>query len=168
MSTPVTPVMTAKIIAALYDALLDMAKRSGLFDGGTTDHEARNAPVELSCEVLMGELACIPRGSGLGASSGRQEFTLRVRAPRMETPDSKTERAILYAGAYLMAALNADFDLDDVSEIAAGFVRMVDVLGAYGDPLRMEPGWITQSGSPYRVAVITFGIILNDIFPQGA
>lgn len=166
MSTPVTPTMTAEVIAALYDSLVDMAKRSGLFDGGTADHESRNTPERLSCEVLMGPLKAVGRASGLNASSARQEFTVRVRGPRMAEPDGATDRAILYAAVYMMTAIHQDLDLDEVNNLVPGFVRNVDVLGSAGDPIGMTPGWLNQSGAPYRVAEITVGIILNNVFPQ--
>jgi hypothetical protein len=162
----VTPQMTAEVISALYDALVDMAKRSGLFDGGTADHESRSTPERLSCEVLMGPLKAVGRASGLSASSARQEFTIRVRGPRMAEPDGETDRSILYAAVYMMTAIHQDLDLDEVGEVAAGMVRNVDVLGTAGDPIGMQPGWLQQSGAPYRVAEVTVGIILNDVFPQ--
>jgi len=42
------------------------------------------------------------------------------------------------------------------------------LLGAFGDPLKFEPGWLDPNGSPYRVGELTLPLILNDVFPQGA
>jgi hypothetical protein len=165
-----TPVLTQAVIKTIYQAIGDFAKQSGLFTGGTDDHESRNPPGKgLSCEVLMGPIEPATRGSGLSATSARWEFTVRVSAPRMATPDGETDQAVAYAGAYLIGAFTNDFDLEEIApSLPDGLMRMVDVLGAYGDPLKFEPGWLTRDGSPYRVGELTLPLILNDVFPQGA
>lgn len=162
----ITPVLTQQVIELLYTAVGDIAKQSGLFDR-VDDHEPRNPPGRgLTCQVLMGAFEPVGRGSGLQVTSARMEFTVRISAPRMQSPDGKTDRAVLYAATYLMAAYNAELDLDEVTP--DGLVRCVDVLGMYGDALHMEPGWITDSEGNYRVAELTVPLILNDVFPQGA
>lgn len=162
------PAINAEAITALYDAFTDMARRSALFDR-TSTHESRNEPgIKLTLEVLMGPIRCVGRASGLASTSGRLEFTLRIRGPRASEPDDATERAILYAAVWLMTAINQDYELERVQATVAGMVQCVDVLGMHGDPLGMEPGWLEQNGAQYRAAVITVGVILNDVFPQGA
>ena len=54
------------------------------------------------------------RASGLNATSARMEFTVRVSAPRMQTPDGATDQAVMYAGAYLIGAFTNDFDVDEL------------------------------------------------------
>lgn len=162
----ISPVLTQQVIALLYTAVGDVARQSNLFDR-VDDHDSRNPPGRgLTCQVLMGAFEPVGRASGLSVTAARMEFTVRIAAPRMQSPDGKTDQAVLYAAAYLLAVYNADFDLDEVTP--DGLVRCVDVLGMYGDPLRIEPGWITDSELPYRVADITVPLILNDVFPQGA
>lgn len=161
------PAVNAEAIAALYDAFTDMARASGLFDR-TAEHESRNEPGQrLTLEVLMGPIRCVGRVSGLASTSARIEFTLRIRAPRAAEPDAATERAVLYAAMYLMTAINEDYELAHVQATVAGIVECVDVLGMYGEPLAMEPGWLEQNGAQYRAAAITVGVILADVFPQG-
>jgi hypothetical protein len=162
----ITPVLTQQVIKLLYTALGDIAKQSNLFDR-VDDHESRNPPGRgLTALVLMGGFEPVGRGSGLQSTTGRLEFTVRIAGPRMAAPDGKTDQAVLYAAAFLMAAFNADLDLDEV--VPDGLVRCVDVLGMYGSALRMQPGWITDSEGQYRVAELTVPLILNDVFPQGA
>ena len=160
-----TPVLTQAVIAGIYSAVQDFALQSGLFTS-TEDHEGRNAPGQgLSCQVLMGTIEPV-RASGLNATSARMEFTVRVSAPRMQTPDGATDQAVMYVGAYLIGAFTNDFDVDELEP--EGLVREIDVLGAHGDALKFEPGWLAQDGSPYRVGELTLPLILNDVFPQGA
>jgi hypothetical protein len=152
-------------ITAIYDALGDMAKKSGLF-GPVTDHEALNPPGKgLTCSVLLGPLEPAARASGLATTSARLEFTLRIQAPRSSQPQGQIDRDVLNAAVTLIAALSADFALTGVPD---SLVRNVDIFGAYGPGLGFKPGWITQGETPYRMGDVTVPLILNDVFPQVA
>lgn len=149
-------------ITAIYDALTTHAQTLGLFDR-VNDHETTNPPGRgLSCSILLGPLAPV-RGSGLASTSGRLEMTARVYAPRPSTTPGMVDRQILGAAVLLLAAYSGDFELDNVPD---GLVRAIDLLGAYGAGLSMEPGWLTQDGTPYRIAEITLPLILNDMWGQ--
>ena len=151
-------------ITAIYDALTTHAKVLGMFDR-VGDHESTNPPGRgLSCSVLLGPITPI-KSSGLPATSGRMEMTVRVEAPRLSTTPGRVDRDVLGAACQLLAAYTADFELDGVPD---GLVRAIDLLGAYGTGLSMQPGWRTQDGSPYRVAEITLPLILNDMWGQTA
>ena len=50
--------------------------------------------------------------------------------------------------------------------IAAGLVRCVDLLGMYGTPMQMTPGWLEADSAPFRVAEITLPVVLNDMWIQ--
>lgn len=155
-------------VTALYDAVISHAQTTGLFSGGTTDHEPMNPPAAgLSCAVLLGPLVPIGRASGLNVTSGRLEFQVRVYSPRVQLPAGGIDRQMLTAVATLLAAYSGDFELI-TGEIAAGLVRMIDLLGAYGTPLQAQPGWLEQDGVPYRVTEIILPIIANDIWGQSA
>jgi hypothetical protein len=163
-----TPTLTQGDIGAIYQAIQDFAMGSGLFDRAA-DHESRNPPGQkLSCEVLMGPIEPVARASGLRASSARMEFTVRVRSPRLAEPDGATDQAVMYAGLYLVGSFANDFELEVMApSLPAGLLRMIDVQGAYGQGLLFTPGWLEQSGAPYRVGELTVPLILNDVFPQG-
>lgn len=158
--------LDADAVTALYDAITSHAKTTGLFNGGTTDHEPLNPPaVGLSCAVLLGPLVPVGRASGLNVTSGRLEFQVRIYSPRVQLPAGGTDRTMLRAVATLLAAYSGDFELV-TGELAAGLVRMIDLLGAYGTPLQAQPGWLTQDGAPYRVTEIILPLILNDMWGQ--
>lgn len=152
-------------VTAIYDALVSHASVTGLFGAGTADHEPLNPPgTGMSCAVLLGPLAPI-RASGLRSTSGRLEFGVRIYSPAVQLPAGGVDRKLLQAASTLLAAYTGDFGLV-VGEIAAGLIRMIDLLGAYGTPLSMTPGWLTQDSVPYRIAEITLPLILNDMWSQ--
>lgn len=151
-------------IAAIYDALTSHAQTLGVFDR-VNDHETTNPPGRgLSCSILLGPLAPI-RASGLAVTSGRLQMTARVYAPRPSNQPGDVDRQVLSAACQLLAAYSGDFELDGVPD---GLVRAVDLLGAYGAGLSMDPGWLTQDGVPYRVAEITLPLIVNDMWGQAS
>lgn len=153
-------------VTAIYDALLSHAQSLRLFEA-TTDHEPLSPPgTGLSCAIMLGPLEPV-RAGGLAATSGRLEFQVRIYSPRLSLPASGVDRALLKAVTTLMNAYTGDFDLL-TGNIAAGLVRMVDLLGAYGQPLRGSPGWLVQDGAHYRVYEITLPLVLNDIWGQVA
>lgn len=149
-------------ITAIYDALTSHAQTLGVFDR-VNDHEAQQPPGRgLSCSILLGPLTPI-RASGMASTSGRLEMTARVYTPRPSNAPGDIDRQVLGAACQLLAAYSSDFELDGVPD---SLVRAVDLLGAYGTGLSMEPGWLTQDGTPYRVAEITLPILINDMWGQ--
>lgn len=158
--------LDAAAVVAIYDSLLSHAMSLRLFEA-TTDHEPLSPPGGgLSCAIMMGPLEPV-RASGLAATSGRLEFQVRVYSPRLQVGVSTIDRRLLQAVTTLMNAYTGDFGLL-TGNVAAGLVRNVDLLGAYGLPLRGQPGWLVQDGAHYRVYEITLPIILNDIWGQAA
>jgi hypothetical protein len=152
-------------IVSIYDALMSHSQALGIFQQ-TVDHEPRSMPgPKLTCAVLLGDFGPAPRGSGLASTSARLEFSVRIYSPAMATPDGARDRDVLSAACQLMAAYSGDFEFENVPE---GLIRNVDLLGAYGDPLKAQPGWLQQDGGYYRIEEITVPLILNDVFAQVA
>lgn len=151
-------------IADLYGAILDKARAVKLFPGGITGAEADNPPGKgAAVALILGPLTPAPRASGLAETSVRLEFTIRVTMPRTQKTPEEVDRALLYACVTLMAAFSGDFALTNVP---VGLVRNIDLLGAYGQPMGMRPGWMPQGEVNYRMADITLPVILNDTFAQ--
>jgi len=159
--------LDAAAILAVYDSLKSHAQSLKLFQA-VTEHEPLNPPAGgLSCAILLGPLTPLSGGSGLAATSGRLEFHVRIYAHRSQYPSARIERDVLGAACTLMGAYSADFELL-IGNIASGLVRDIDLLGRYGAPLSMTPGWLAADGAPFRIADITLPLILNDIFGQVA
>ena len=155
-------------VTAIYDAIVSHASGTGLFSSEVLDHEPLNAPgTGLSCAVMLGPLVPAGRISGLGKTSGRLEFGVQVYSPVTALPSGGVDRELLQAAAVLLAAYSGDFELV-TGEIAAGLIWGIDLLGAFGAPLSMTPGWLEFAGTPLRVARITLPVICNDLWAQGA
>jgi len=152
-------------ILALYRAVGDKARATGLFQD-VIDHESDNPPGRaLTCSVIVGPLEPVGAASGLSIASARLEFTVRMEAPRTAKNPGETDRALLFAGVSVMAGYIGDFELVGVPD---GLVRNVDMFGAHGNGLSFKPGWFPQGEVAYRMADVTVPLILNDVFSQGA
>lgn len=158
----------AVVIKAIYSALRSHAQETALFMAGTVSHEPLSPPPGggLSVAVMRGPLSPI-RAGGLAATSARLEFTVRIYSSRLREPADDIDPEVLNAECALMASYSAGFDLE-ADGIPEGLIRMIDLLGAYGNGLASTPGWLNQDGSPQRVVDITVPLILNDAFAQEA
>lgn len=157
--------LDADAITAIYNAVSSHAQTLGIFDR-VDDHEPSSPPGRgLTCSILLGPLAPARAASGLAATTGRLELSIRIYAPRVQLPAGTLDRDVLSATCTLLAAYSGDFELVDVPD---GLVRCIDLLGAYGNPLEATPGWLTQDGTPYRVVEIALPLILNDMWGQAS
>lgn len=158
--------LDAAAVMAIYDSLLSHAQSLKVFDH-VGDHEPLSPPgAGLTLAIMLGPVEPV-RSSGLAATSGRLEFQARIYSPRVALPAGGIDRKMLQACTTLLNAYTGDFDLL-TGNIAAGLVRNVDLLGAYGTPLRGQPGWLVQDGAHYRIYEITLPLVLNDIWGQQA
>lgn len=142
------------------DSLVSHAKKLGTFERVYT-HEPRNAPGNgLSC-VIWGDRIDPIRSSGLDSTSLRVAFSIRVYKPMASEPQDGIDPAVLAAVAKLMAAYSGDFTL-------GGDARHIDLLGAQGQAMSAQAGYLNQDGRLFRVMTITLPIIYNDCFEQVA
>lgn len=149
-------------IAEILDALVSHAAALGHFER-VNQHEpkAKNpAGQGMTAAVWLQSLAPI-RSSGLAATSGRLEFTLRVYTSMLAEPQDAIDPRVLAAVDALLAAYSGDFDL-------GGTVRNVDLLGAHGTPLSARAGYLDQGGRLYRVMDVALPLIVNDLWNQEA
>lgn len=100
-------------------------------------------------------------GSGLAATSGYVVATGRIYGNMLSKPEDDIDPRILTATSTLLDAYSGDFDF-------GATVRSVDLLGMYGTKLMAQAGYVTVSGSMYRVMSITIPVIINDMFSQAA
>jgi hypothetical protein len=145
-------------VVAVLDAVVSHALASGLF-GAVNGHEPASAPGSgLTAAVWVQALAPV-RSSGLAATSGRLELTVRLYSNMTSEPPDAIDPAMLGAVSTLMAAYSGDFDLGQ-------HVRHVDLLGSAGVPLSARAGYLRQDDREYRVMDITLPALVNDIFTQ--
>lgn len=123
-------------------------------------HEPRSAPVSLPALAVWFNGLGPARGfSGLDATSVRCEFRGRVYLNGQAKDEDKNEQKLLYLAALVMGAFSGAFTL-------GGEAVAVDLLGAWGNPLDAQPGWLAHDSKEFRVAEITVPVILDDVWRQ--
>lgn len=149
--------------STLIAATASHAAATGHFDQ-VQQGEFTGAPGNgLSCAVWVNDAS--PVASGLASTSMRIELFVRVYHNAFtETPDI-IDPAAIDAVDTLLADYIGHFTLD-------GVLRMVDVRGAHGAPLRVQAGYLTigaqsgTSGRTYRVMTIMLPLIVNDLYTE--
>ncbi len=149
--------------STLISAVASHAAAIGAFDqvqGG----EFTGAPGNgLSCAVWVNDAS--PVTSGLASTSMRVELFVRVYHGAFTDPPDIIDPAAIDAVDLLLADYIGAFTL-------GGVLRMVDVRGAYGAPLRVQAGYLTigaqqgTSGRTYRVMTIMLPLIVNDLYTE--
>jgi hypothetical protein len=148
-------------VSEIYAQVVSHAKRLGIFNQVLT-HEPKAAPGDgLTCSIWLASLNPIAEVSGLAATSLRLELSIRIYENFKSQPEDEIDKRLLDATSKLMEAYTGDFQL-------GGTVMDVDLLGAHGDPLGAEGGYLSQDSSLFRVVVMTLPIIISDVYTQTA
>jgi hypothetical protein len=138
---------------ALYASLQSIAQQTNLFQAVNT-HEPQNAPGNrLYCSIVWDALAPVPT-SGLNQTSGKITFKIRIWSHALQRPLENIDPELMAATVTLIGALNGAFTL-------GGLARNIDLFA-----MTAMPGWIEFENTQYRVAEITAGIVINDMFAQ--
>lgn len=144
---------------ALYAQLTSPLKALGPFKA-VTAHEPMGPPAGSPAAALWWSAGPDPaRGlSGLGATSVRLEFTVRVYLSFTRATDNVDPR-LLGLVSKVAAAYSREFTLD-------GEAMEVDLLGAYGTPLKGRPGYLNFGDQEFRISDITVPVIIDDAWEQ--
>jgi hypothetical protein len=146
-------------VSDIYAGVVSHARRLGVFNQVLT-HEPKAAPPSgLTCSIWLNSLEPIAEVSGLAVTSLRLELSIRIYENFKAQPEDDIDKRLLDAASKLMESYTEDFTLD-------GDVMDIDLLGAHGEPLRAEGGYLNQSGDLYRVVVMTLPIIIADVYTQ--
>ena len=153
MSLPVRDVL---------DAVVSHAQRLGVFDT-VQGHEPKSSPgYGLTCAVWAQAVETMPGASGLSASSARMVFTLRLYSPMTAEPEDEIDPNMLEALDLLFEAYHGDFLLELEQ------VWSIDLLGAHGDRLRSQAGYLEVSNGIHRIIDITLPLVINDVWEQSS
>lgn len=145
---------------AYLDALVTHALGLGLFDR-VNKSDFKSAPGHgLSATVWAKSLEPV-LSSGLNVSSGRLVVFIRIWSGLHPGTDEEIDPEIVRAADRLMSAYVGDFTL-------GGLVRCVDVHGQHGVQLGADFGYRPLDDHPYRVALLTVPILINDLWEQVA
>lgn len=143
----------------LYAAVISPCKKTGAFRS-VIEFEPKAAPVDLPALALWWSGIGPARGvSGLAATSARVEFKGRIYANGLARPESKVDPLLTTLVSQLFTVFTGGFTL-------GGEVMEVDLLGAYGEPLSAEAGYIQHDGHHFRVAECTVPLIVDGLWVQ--
>lgn len=148
----------------MVDALLTHASRTAAFDA-IMSHEPRNAPNgKHTFACWLNDIRPVARASGLNVSSMRVEFLVRLFTPYVG-PNAEELNAmdsdVAMRVSLLFGAYHGDFKITPAD-------HDIDLLGAYGDPLRMQAGFAQYQNTPYRISDIYLPVLLWDVFDQSS
>lgn len=146
----------------IVDGLLTHASKTAAFDV-TMSHEPRSAPTgKYTFACWLQAIDPVARASGLAVTSLRVELLVRLFCPYvgptaedLNTMDSDMAMRV----GLLWAAYTGDYQFTPAN-------HAIDLLGAYGDGLRMRGGFATFDKTPYRICDILIPIILWDVMDQ--
>lgn len=138
--------------------LADHARTLGVFERVHT-HEPKAAPGTGTTLALWSDGIVTIRSSGLAAVSVRLGFSGRVYLLGSTEPQDDLDPTLLSATSAFLGALAGGFELD-------GEARMVDLLGAYGQPMAGQAGYLNMDEREFRVMSVGFGVIIDDAWSE--
>jgi hypothetical protein len=142
---------------AIVNAVVSHAVACGHFQR-VQGHEPKNAPGNgLSVAVWLRSLG--PAPSGLRSTCARLTVSVRCVTNMLAEPQDGIDPNLTNAVDALLTSFSGDFTF-------GGLVRSVDLLGATGEPLSVEYGYLDQDNKKYRAAVINLPLIVNDVWSQ--
>ena len=152
-------------------ALLDKGVALGIFDSHSL-HEPKSAPQgKLHLSGFGATMDPVAELSGLNTVSVRVEFQFVILRDMFGDPADMIDPETMGAAGRFMNAIANGFTLDDT-------VHAVDVLGAYGESLRSQAGYITigggggpnaqGGGKMFRVMTVFVPVILADCWTLGS
>lgn len=143
----------------IRDALGDHAAASGHFDQFVR-HEPKNPPGNgLTGSIWVQRVRPVPASSGLRSTCGLVTFWLRIYMNMLSDPQDDIDPTVDAARDHLMGAYSSGFTL-------GGLIRNVDLLGATGEPLSAQAGYVTIGNQMNRVTTITIPCVVNDCWDQ--
>jgi hypothetical protein len=145
-------------IKTLYAQVASALESLGAFRS-VIKHEPKAAPASLPALALWWAGIGPARGvSGLDATSARIEFGGRIYTD-FTKPDDDAEVQLMALASQLIGAFTGRFEL-------GGNVMEVDLLGAYGGPLSVTPGYINHDGREFRVGECVIPVICDGLWVQ--
>jgi hypothetical protein len=103
----------------------------------------------------------IPQRSGLSSTTSRVELMERIYSNMLQEPVDMIDPNVIKATDVLCTAYSGDFTLN-------GSIAEIDLLGAYGTPMRAQAGYVTINQTMFRCMDITLPLIVNDLWTQAA
>lgn len=151
----------AAAVSALFAAVVSEAQKLGGFEV-VIAHEPKAAPQSLpALAVWTQSIGPVAAVSGLSATSGRVSFRARVYLNFLGKPEDDIDPTLIALISTLLNAFSGGFTLGET-------VMEIDLLGAYGQSLSADAGYISHDGKHFRVMEITLPVIIDDLWTQEA
>jgi hypothetical protein len=148
-------------VNAVYAAAVSAAQKLGCFEV-VIQHEPKSKPVSVpALAIWTQELRPVAAVSGLAATSGRLSLRARVYLNFMGKPEDKIDPLLITLTSTLLGAYSGGFTF-------GGTVMEIDLLGAYGEALSAQTGYIHHDDTMFRVAEINLPVIIDGLWTQGA
>ena len=123
-------------------------------------HEPKSAPgTGLRLAIWCQSIEPIALASGLASTSGYVVCWARAYGNMLAKPEDEIDPRMMTAMTTLMGAYSGDFTL-------GGTVRNIDLLGAYGQKLAAQAGYLTIDSHMYRIFTLTIPCVINDLWTQ--
>lgn len=146
------------ILETAFDKLKSTAAASGYFARSLT-HEPKSAPGDgLTFACWLGTIAPVPERSGLPVTTARTEILCRIYSNMLAEPQDQIDIDLAKAASYVVSQLTADFGIDGA---------YIDLLGAHGEPLRADSGYVELDRTMFRIVDIPTPFIADDVYDQG-
>jgi len=149
----------APIIADTVDKLRSVAAASGYFDTTLTYEPKSNPGPGMIFATWINQILPVALVSGLDATAARLVMTCRIYLPVLTDPQDTIDTRIMQASSYLLTELTGAFTVDGA---------WIDLLGAHGDGLGTDSGYVPIDESVFRIADTLVPIICPDVFDQEA
>ena len=148
-------------INAVYASAVSTAQQLGIFEA-VIQHEPKAAPPTLPvCAIWTQNLVPVAGVSGLAATSGRLGLRARIYLGFLGKPEDKIDPELIRLTSTLLGAYSGGFTF-------GGEVMEIDLLGAYGEALSAEAGYIQHDDRMFRVMEINLPVIIDALWTQGA
>jgi hypothetical protein len=146
-------------VDALVAAVESIAMKTGRFRSVNT-HEPKAAPGSgLRCAIWAQSIEPLPEASGLDSTSGYVVMAARAYGNMLSKPEDEQDPRLMKAATALIGAFSADFTL-------GGTVRNVDLLGAHGQRLAAQAGYVTIGSTMFRIMTVAVPCVVNDMWTQ--
>ena len=123
-------------------------------------HEPKSAPgTGLRLAIWCQSIEPIAKASGLASTSGYVVCSARVYGNMLAKPEDEIDPRIMTAMTTLIGAYSADFTL-------GGTIRNLDLLGAYGQKLAAQAGYVAIGSHMYRQMTLTVPCVIDDLWTQ--
>lgn len=145
--------------AGVLAALISVCQKVGSIEQTIAGQGQNPPPSGVGATVWAMPGRTVPKRSGLDSVSVALTFNIRLTLSMNTQPPESVETTLLGAFSDLCNALAGGFTLN-------GEVEQVDLLGAYGDGLRWDPGYVPYDGVTYRCITVPVPLVLDDLWRE--